>query len=173
VLAKQLGNIYTGSLYNGLLSLLCDPAIDLAGKSILMFSYGSGCAASMFVLRVTAGYRRIQALSDFKPRLASRVRISAQEYDEWMTLREQSFGRANLTPKAGIEHLEQGTYYLTHIDEKYVRYYAIKGASGSALAEGSRSPSLPQASSQAAKRLEVLDRQFSERSAVTGLAVQK
>ena len=25
MLAKQLGNIYTGSLYNGLLSLLCDP----------------------------------------------------------------------------------------------------------------------------------------------------
>ena len=51
-LAKQLGNIYTGSLYNGLLSLICDETIDLTGKKILMFSYGSGCAASMFVLRV-------------------------------------------------------------------------------------------------------------------------
>ena len=47
-LAKQLGNIYTGSLYNGLLTLLCDSSIDLGNKSILMFSYGSGCAASMF-----------------------------------------------------------------------------------------------------------------------------
>ena len=59
LLAKQLGNIYTGSLYNGLLSLICDETIDLAGKRILMFSYGSGCAASMFILKVNAGYRHI------------------------------------------------------------------------------------------------------------------
>jgi len=31
-LAKNLGNIYTGSLYNGLLSLICDESIDLTGK---------------------------------------------------------------------------------------------------------------------------------------------
>jgi len=80
-LAKQLGNIYTGSLYNGLLSLLCDQTIDLTGKNILMFSYGSGCAASMFVLRVNAGYQKIQQLSDYKPRLARRMRVTPEEYD--------------------------------------------------------------------------------------------
>jgi len=52
LLAKNLGNIYTGSLYNGLLSLICDDTIDLSGKKILMFSYGSGCAASMFCVHV-------------------------------------------------------------------------------------------------------------------------
>lgn len=56
-LAKNLGNIYTGSLYNGLISLICDDTIDLSGKSICMFSYGSGCAASMFSVRVKAGYK--------------------------------------------------------------------------------------------------------------------
>lgn len=80
-LAKELGNIYTGSLYNGLLSLVCDDTIDLTGKKVLMFSYGSGCAASMFVLRVNAGYRNIQRLSDFRPRLASRVKVSPEEYE--------------------------------------------------------------------------------------------
>jgi len=59
LLSKQLGNIYTGSLYNGLLSLICDNTIDLSGKKVLMFSYGSGCAASMFILKVNAGYRQI------------------------------------------------------------------------------------------------------------------
>lgn len=99
LLAKQLGNIYTGSLYNGLLSLLCDQNIDLTGKQVLMFSYGSGCAASMFVLRINQGYQKIQQLSDFKQRLASRVRVTPAEYEEWMTLREQSFGKCNLVPK--------------------------------------------------------------------------
>lgn len=59
-LAKNLGNIYTGSLYNGLLSLLQSSlpkeeggeGLDLTGKRIMMFSYGSGCAASMFIIKV-------------------------------------------------------------------------------------------------------------------------
>ena len=75
-LAKQLGNIYTGSLYNGLLSLICDETIDLSGKKVLMFSYGSGCAASMFILKVNSAYRRIQQTSSFKERLARRVKFS-------------------------------------------------------------------------------------------------
>ena len=53
----MLGNIYTGSLYNGLITLLCDSTIDLDGKNILLFSYGSGCAASMFYARVKSGYK--------------------------------------------------------------------------------------------------------------------
>jgi len=59
LLAKQLGNIYTGSLYNGILSLICDTSIDLAGKKIMMFSYGSGCAASMFMIRCVGPYSDI------------------------------------------------------------------------------------------------------------------
>lgn len=51
-LAKRLGNIYTGSLYNGLLSLVCNDSLDLQGKNILMFSYGSGCASSVFRITV-------------------------------------------------------------------------------------------------------------------------
>lgn len=63
LLAKQLGNIYTGSLYNGLISLVCDTSVDLQGKKILMFSYGSGCAASMFIIRVAGDYKKIQQIT--------------------------------------------------------------------------------------------------------------
>jgi hydroxymethylglutaryl-CoA synthase len=58
LLAKNLGNIYTGSLYNGLLSLICDESVDLSGKKILLFSYGSGCAASMFCAHVRENYKQ-------------------------------------------------------------------------------------------------------------------
>jgi hydroxymethylglutaryl-CoA synthase len=57
LLAKKLGNIYTGSLYNGLLSLLCDESIDLKNKKVMLFSYGSGCAASMFFVRFVGDYK--------------------------------------------------------------------------------------------------------------------
>ncbi len=76
-LAKNLGNIYTGSLYNGLLSLLLSGApkeqggegLDLRGKRILMFSYGSGCAASLFSIKVNSNgwdYRKVIERSNFK-----------------------------------------------------------------------------------------------------------
>lgn len=97
-LAKRLGNIYTGSLYNGLISLLCDQTITMEGKTILMFSYGSGCAASMFVLRVTADYSSIKKAAQFETRLNSRVRISSEEFDSMMTHREQIFGKSNYVP---------------------------------------------------------------------------
>ena len=58
-LSKQLGNIYTGSLYLGLMSLICNTTLDMTDKRVLMFSYGSGCAASMFVLRFRAGYKNV------------------------------------------------------------------------------------------------------------------
>lgn len=88
LLAKQLGNIYTGSLYNGLLSLICDSEIDMTGKQVMMFSYGSGCAASIFVLRFTEQYKNISKLAQFKDRLAKRVRFTAEEYDSVMSMRE-------------------------------------------------------------------------------------
>ena len=80
-LAKRLGNIYTGSLYNGLLSLICDRQIDLTGKQVLMFSYGSGCAASMFILHFRSQYKSLQTTCDFVSRLDRRLKVSPKEYE--------------------------------------------------------------------------------------------
>lgn len=59
LLAKRLGNIYTGSLYNGLMTLIGDTNIDLKGKKVMMFSYGSGCAASMFFIKFIGDYSKL------------------------------------------------------------------------------------------------------------------
>jgi hydroxymethylglutaryl-CoA synthase len=77
LLAKNLGNIYTGSLYNGLLSLIGDTSIDLKDKKLMMFSYGSGCAASMFIIHVKGDYKQIQKACEFKTRLQSRIKVPA------------------------------------------------------------------------------------------------
>jgi len=50
-----VGNIYTGSLYAGLLSLINCHGEDLAGSKALAFSYGSGLAASMFPIKFHKG----------------------------------------------------------------------------------------------------------------------
>jgi 3-hydroxy-3-methylglutaryl CoA synthase len=51
----------------------------------MMFSYGSGCAASMFVLRFSGAYKQMAALTkDYKIRLAERRRVAPEEYDKVM-----------------------------------------------------------------------------------------
>jgi hydroxymethylglutaryl-CoA synthase len=98
LLAKNLGNIYTGSLYNGLLSLIGDTSIDLKGKKIMMFSYGSGCAASMFMVHVKGDYKNMQKASEFKTRLQNRIKVSPEDFDQLMAYREKNFGRHNYEP---------------------------------------------------------------------------
>jgi len=43
-----------------------------------------------------------------------------------MSLRENSFGKSGIVPTGSIDHLDDGTYYLTKIDDAFIRYYAIK-----------------------------------------------
>jgi 3-hydroxy-3-methylglutaryl CoA synthase len=62
IVNKNIGNIYTGSVFASLLSVVCGYGNNLIGKRIFMFSYGSGSMASM--------YRFVcQAVCVFKPRL--------------------------------------------------------------------------------------------------------
>lgn len=86
-LAKRLGNIYTGSLYNGLLSLVCSDSLDLSGKNILLFSYGSGCASSVFRVSVRGDYSQIKRNARFQERLNNRVKVDPTVYTEIMNKR--------------------------------------------------------------------------------------
>lgn len=50
-LQRQLGNLYTASLYSGLAGLLHLQRSRLAGRRVLCFSFGSGATGLMFALR--------------------------------------------------------------------------------------------------------------------------
>lgn len=80
---KRLGNMYTASLYAGLVSLIANEHVELEGKRLLMFSYGSGLASSMFSLRVRASAAELQALRDcinLSQRLDSCVEYEPQTF---------------------------------------------------------------------------------------------
>lgn len=51
-----VGNIYTASLYLGLLSLLENSNIDLSRKKIALFSYGSGSECELYSLTILPNY---------------------------------------------------------------------------------------------------------------------
>ena len=79
--SQRVGNIYTGSLFLGLLSLLENNTTLEAGDKIALYSYGSGAVAEVFSLTLVDGYKeqlRDNRFEDF----ASRTRISIEEYED-------------------------------------------------------------------------------------------
>ena len=72
--SQRVGNIYTGSLFLGLLSLLENNTTLEAGDKIALYSYGSGAVAEVFSMTLVDGYKeqlRDNRFEDF----ASRTRI--------------------------------------------------------------------------------------------------
>ncbi|KAG9087076.1 hypothetical protein FS749_003190 [Ceratobasidium sp. UAMH 11750] len=79
--AKRCGNLYTGSLYGGLASLLsCVPPEKLVGKRVLMFAFGGGAAASMYAIRIRQPPAMIAEKMDLLRRLESMRVTSVEEY---------------------------------------------------------------------------------------------
>ena len=141
--SAELGNIYTGSLYAALLTLICDEKINLQNKRILLFSYGSGLASSMFLIKVKSNSTNLSSKVNLKSRLEDRIRIDPSVYDIIMNNKEKLFNTAPFTPevsqqflfdlinylKVNEDLLYDGTYYLVKVDETYRRTYRRKGVS--------------------------------------------
>lgn len=77
ILSRQVGNIYTGSLYMSLLSLLLN-AKDV--KHIGLFSYGSGAEGELYQAEVVDGYQ--DYIYDPAELLAARTELSVEEYED-------------------------------------------------------------------------------------------
>jgi len=77
----QVGNIYTGSLYLALASLLAAEATTLEGQRVGLFSYGSGCTAEYFAGRVVEGAGAFTDALDLAAPLAGRRRYTIPEYE--------------------------------------------------------------------------------------------
>jgi len=130
-LAKRVGNMYTPSVYGGLVSFLLghSPA-DLSGKQIIMFSYGSGLASSMYCLRVTSDAspgssldKLLRGVSDVTDRLQARSKMSPSDFDAILSRREETHLQAPYIPLMPSSDLTNGTYYLKEIDGKRRRIY--------------------------------------------------
>lgn len=127
IVPTNTGNMYTGSVYSALASLLYFEGSEaLQGKRIGMFSYGSGLAASLFSCRVRGDVSYITKVLDLKNKLESRTTTTPQQYEAAIALREQAHLKSNYDPKGETEGIQKGAYYLTHVDEKYRREYAVK-----------------------------------------------
>ena len=135
LLPRELGNSYTASAYTGLLSLIDawhandetmrpDPD-EHVGKNVLMFSYGSGLASTLFSLKVVGDTSMIAEKADLKNRLDQRVFKTPEEFTETLLKREHRYNQKGYSPSGNPEEdLFPGTYYLQENDEHGRRKYA-------------------------------------------------
>ncbi|MBM7643120.1 hydroxymethylglutaryl-CoA synthase [Streptococcus loxodontisalivarius] len=79
--SRQVGNIYTGSLYLGLLSLLENSQTLKAGDKIGLFSYGSGAVCEIFSVNLVKGFEKMLR-NDRKKDLENRQVISVDQYEQ-------------------------------------------------------------------------------------------
>ncbi len=117
-LSRRIGNIYTGSLYLGLLSLLCNDPTIKAGDQIGLFSYGSGAVAEWLSGELQVGYQAGILQKEVEDQLTSRRKLKIEEYE---TLYRQALSESDsiqeYEPSVG-----QGDFYLARIDH-HRRYY--------------------------------------------------
>jgi hydroxymethylglutaryl-CoA synthase len=77
------GNMYCGSVYGGLVSLLANvDSATLEGKRIGVYSYGSGLASSLFSLKVNGSTETIQKTLNLQERLEARLTVAPEVYDQ-------------------------------------------------------------------------------------------
>ncbi|KAB5573633.1 hypothetical protein DKX38_000827 [Salix brachista] len=135
LIPKQVGNMYTASLYAAFASLLHNKNSELAGKRVILFSYGSGLTATMFSLQLREGQQpfslsNIATVMDVPRKLKSRHEFSPEKFIETMHLMEHRYGAKDFVTSKDCSLLAPGTYYLTEVDHMYRRFYAKKPIDG-------------------------------------------
>lgn len=119
--SQRVGNIYTGSLFLGLLSLLeNDPQLK-AGDRIALFSYGSGAVSEIFSANLVPGFEQ---LLDHKrmERLDQRTVLSVSDYERLF------YEEVDLDPSGNqvFEPATLQTYALTEIKEHQRTYQKVE-----------------------------------------------
>lgn len=118
--SRQVGNIYTGSLYLGFLSLLENSQNLKSGDKIGFFSYGSGAVCEIFSGQLVDGFQ-----DQLKPsrleQLSQRIPLSVKEYEEMFYEETQLDKDGN----ACFKQYQTGPFALTAITEHQRQYQKV------------------------------------------------
>lgn len=133
-LARNVGNMYTASLYGSLASYLISKSPEeLVGKKFALFSYGSGLSSTMYSIQicndVSAGsklQRLISSLHDSISLIDKRECVKPQTFSDLMDVRTKNYHTAPYEPSGSIAALFPVTYYLEKIDDQRRRTYGRK-----------------------------------------------
>jgi len=120
-LATRIGPMHTAAAYTNLTSLLLEKRQSLVGKSILLFSYGSGAASTMYRLKA----RGLPVTNwDKHAELDGRTYHSAAAFDALSERYASTWRKFGWT--AAVEDEQPGgAYYLTECDTLGRRAYRL------------------------------------------------
>lgn len=114
---RQVGNLYTGSLYLGLLSYLINSDVKSADQ-LLLFSYGSGAVGELYIGIVGDDFKANIPVAEIKALLSDRNKISIADYEDVF---QQSISDGESVDPTTVS----GHFYLSEIKENE-RIYSKK-----------------------------------------------
>ena len=122
--SQKVGNIYTGSLFLGLLSLLENSDNLKAGDKIALFSYGSGAVAEIFSASLVPGYEK-QLSQTRLEELDQRQALSVEEYEHIFFAEAELDAEGN----ASFSGYEDQSFALAEIAEHQRKYIKVEKSS--------------------------------------------
>lgn len=114
---RYVGNIYTGSLYLSLISLLETRTFE-AGQSIGLFSYGSGSVGEFFSGTLIAGYQDALNIDGHKALLNNRTELSVADYESYFA----RFDNLEFNHDIELADEQNAIFYLNEINDN-IRHY--------------------------------------------------
>lgn len=114
---RYVGNIYTGSLYLSLISLLETRTFE-AGQSIGLFSYGSGSVGEFFSGTLVAGYQDALNIDGHKALLNNRTELSVADYESYFA----RFDNLEFNHDIELADEQNAIFYLNEINDN-IRHY--------------------------------------------------
>jgi len=139
-ISKSIGNCYTASIFMGLMSLIfkCGNNLenDLMGKTIQMFSYGSGTMASLYSLKVIKSKESLKLLTkmvknnDITKRFQQRMKMTCDTFTEITNKKQNQFHNhepmeTDFIPQSIVNKdlFYSNTFILNKMDTKKQRFY--------------------------------------------------
>ena len=119
--SQKVGNIYTGSLFLGLLSLLENTDSLKAGDKIALYSYGSGAVAEFFSGELVEGYEAYLDKGRLN-KLNQRTALSVADYEK-VFFEEVDLDETNSAQFAGYENQD---FALVEIIDHQRRYSKVE-----------------------------------------------
>ena len=115
---RYVGNIYTGSLYLSLISLL--ETRDLkGGQTIGLFSYGSGSVGEFFSATLVDGFEKHLNIEGHKALLNNRTEVSVEEYESFF----KRFDDLEFNHDREQSDKDNNLFYLKDINDDIREYH--------------------------------------------------
>lgn len=117
-LNARVGNIYTGSVFLALIDYLRQVADDGAERQLSLFSYGSGCGASLMFGRVADGAASFASALDPSDRLDARALLDIPAYEDLTQACEDADRNGADLANPSRWGLASGLYYTGTVDHR-------------------------------------------------------